>query len=117
MKQFFVAPLIVFCVSLLSVGLAGVVQDPVEQPAASGSKEVPVDEQFVAVDNMHHFMEYICEPSYKGLKATLATEPTNRKQWKPFKNHSLVLAESIALVAQAAVPKKQTSQSNGSRFR
>lgn len=100
MKQFFVAPLIVFCVSLLSVGLAGVVQDPVEQPAASGSKEVPVDEQFVAVDNMHHFMEYICEPSYKGLKATLATEPTNRKQWKPFKNHSLVLAESIALVAQ-----------------
>ena len=44
--------------------------------------------------------------SYKGLKATLATEPSNRKEWKPFKNHSLVLAESIALVAQRG-PKEE----------
>ena len=107
--------MIVFCVSLFSVGLANVVQDPVEkpaakQPAASGSKEVSIDEQFVAVDNMHHFMEYICEPSYKGLKAILATEPANRKEWKPFKNHSLVLAETIALVAQRGPKDSEKSK-------
>ena len=65
-------------------------------------KEVSIDEQFVEVDNMHHFMEYICEPSYKGLKATLATEPANRKAWKPFKNHALVLAETATMVAARA---------------
>ena len=54
---------------------------------------------FEPVDDMHHFMEYVCEPSYKGLKQVLATEPANRQDWKSFKNHALVLAETSALVA------------------
>ncbi|MCP4096188.1 MAG: hypothetical protein GY748_08095 [Planctomycetaceae bacterium] len=68
-----------------------VTSQPIQQPATDGD--------FEPVDNMHHFMEYICEPSYKGLKQVLATEPADRKAWKAFKNHALVLAESSALVA------------------
>lgn len=61
--------------------------------------QTTTDGNFEPIDNMHHFMEYICEPSYKGLKQVLATEPADRKAWKAFKNHALVLAESSALVA------------------
>lgn len=57
------------------------------------------DDDFEPIDNMHHFMEYICEPSYKGLRQVMATEPADRKAWKVFKNHALVLAETSALVA------------------
>ena len=70
-----------------------------ESKKQEAKEEASIDEQFVPVDNMHHFMEYICEPSYKGLKAALAEEPANRRAWKPFKNHSLVLAETSAMVA------------------
>lgn len=109
MKQLFLTPAIVFFTSVISIGLASIVQDPDDKPA-SDAAEVTVDEQFVAVDNMHHFMEYICEPSYKGLKSTLATEPENRKAWKPFKNHALVLAESISLVAQRGPKEEEKSK-------
>lgn len=61
-----------------------------------------VANKFQPVDNMHHFMEYVCEPSYKGLKALLATKPADRKAWKAFKNHSLVLAETSAIVSSRA---------------
>lgn len=109
MNRYFVAPVIAFCVSLLSVGLANVVQEPDDKPT-DGAKKVSIDEQFVAVDNMHHFMEYICEPSYKGLKATLATEPENRKAWKPFKNYALVLAETSVLVSQRGPKEAEKSK-------
>jgi len=109
MKQFFLAPAVVLCASLISIGLASVIQESDDKPA-EGSKEVSVDDQFVAVDNMHHFMEYVFEPSYKGLKATLAAEPENRKAWKPFKNHALVLAESTTLLAQRGPEEAEKSK-------
>ena len=73
---------------------------------SSNSKEAADEEAFAPIDNMHHFMEYICEPSYKGLKQVLATEPADRKAWKVFKNHALVLAETSALVAERG-PEKE----------
>lgn len=94
----------------LSLGLAWpVVQDKKEMAkeatAAQETKAAETDEtddeqEFEPVDNMHHFMEYICEPSYKGLRAALETEPENRRAWKAFKNHALVLAETSKLVAE-----------------
>jgi len=104
MKRLATLLLILFTV-VVSGGLASthfVPQEKTKPANQEKEKEVPIDEQFEAVDNMHHFMEYICEPSYKGLKAALATEPANRKAWKPFKNHALVLAETAALVAARA---------------
>ncbi|GEM_PF-1138917 len=61
---------------------------------------------FKPVDNMHHFMEYICEPSYKGLLKSLSSEPADRNAWKVVLNHSLVLAETSSMVAQRA-PKEE----------
>ncbi len=62
-------------------------------------QDLSLQDQFVPVDNMHHFMEYVCEPSYKSLKQIMTKEPENRSEWKAFKNHALVLAESSALVS------------------
>ena len=30
-------------------------------------------------DEMHHFMEYVFEPNYKRLKASMAAEPTGKQ--------------------------------------
>jgi hypothetical protein len=57
-------------------------------------------ESFEPIDNMHHFMEYISQPSYRSLKKSFAGEaPENRKGWKSIKSHALILAETSALVA------------------
>ena len=72
---------------------------PQNKVMPQSAPQTTTDDDFEPIDNMHHFMEYICEPSYKGLKQVLATEPADRKAWKAFKNHALVLAESSALVA------------------
>lgn len=66
------------------------------------AKTVPAEDQFAPVDDMHPFLEYVCEPSYKGLKQLLATKPENRTAWKAFKYHAIVLAETSALVANRA---------------
>jgi hypothetical protein len=93
------------------VGLSTpVVQEPSEESmvkANQGETDLRADAQFAPVDNMHHFMEYVCEPSYKELKALLAKEPEDRRGWKAFKNHALVLAETSALVA-ARSPKDES---------
>lgn len=72
---------------------------PQNKVMPQSAPQTTTEDDFEPIDNMHHFMEYICEPSYKGLKQVLATEPADRKAWKAFKNHALVLAESSALVA------------------
>ena len=52
---------------------------------------------------MHHFMEYVSQPSYKALKTAFAgAPPENRRAWSGIKSHSLILAETSALVAQRA---------------
>ncbi len=91
----------VFCLSYGNIEPASKKSPMSDAPARSAiiQDDVSTDEQFEPVDNMHHFMEYICEPSYKGLKAGLAEEPKDRRSWKAFKNHALVLAETSALVA------------------
>jgi hypothetical protein len=59
---------------------------------------------------MHHFMEYISQPSYRALKKTFAGEtPKNRKGWKSIKSHALILAETSALVADR-VPDEATDE-------
>lgn len=95
-------PLVAFTVSL-GWGI------PIEQETNKSLPDKPAQEnivspkdEFAPVEDMHHFMEYVCEPSYKGLKAVLASEPENRQAWKAFKNHALVLAETSALVAARA---------------
>lgn len=56
---------------------------PEEAPAAA-----PVE------SDMHEFMEYVYEPAYKRLKASMATAPENNQGWKAIKGDALTLAEA-----------------------
>ncbi len=99
--------LIAFVLAMLVIasGLSfPVVQEPAKQLPTKPEQEKlgPADSEFAPVEDMHHFMEYVCEPGYKGLKQILSTEPENRNTWKAFKSHALVLAETSALVAARA---------------
>lgn len=104
MKTVFTVSIATLLLATLAVSLGmafPIVQAPQKNlPGKPAQEQVASeDDQFAPIEDMHHFMEYVCEPSYKGLKQVLATEPANRKAWKAFKNHALVLAETSALVA------------------
>lgn len=88
-------------------------------PAAAQQQETTTDEPaetFAPVDNMHHFMEYICEPSYKALKQIMKQEPENRQAWKAFKNHSLVLAETAALLPARGPQDDEANQAQWTKI-
>ena len=78
-------------------------------PVAVQETEAAQDEAFAAIDNMHHFMEYISQPSYRALKDGLATEPADRAAWRPLKSHALILAETSAIVSRRT-PEKATDE-------
>ncbi len=89
-------------------------QDPQEKSESEKAEmkmaKADADEEatFEPIDNMHHFMEYISQPSYRALKKSFAGEaPADRKGWKQIKSHALILAETSALVADR-VPKGST---------
>ena len=44
-------------------------------------------------ESMHEFMEYVFQPTYRRLKASMAVEPKDKAGWKPIKADSLTLAE------------------------
>jgi hypothetical protein len=56
------------------------------QATSAGPKAVEPD--------MHEFMEYVFEPTYKRLKLSMAAAPANNSAWKGIKGDALVLAES-----------------------
>ena len=57
------------------------------------------------VDNMHHFMEYIYEPTFDHLNSAVAAEPSDKATWSRIKSASLILAESSILLANRAPSK------------
>lgn len=52
----------------------------------------------IVEDNMHEFMEYVFQPTYRRLKESIASEPTDNKGWKAIKSDALILAESCNLL-------------------
>ena len=54
---------------------------------ADGTAPEPVEE------DMHEFMEYVFQPTYRRLKAAMAEEPADNNAWKAIKADSLILAE------------------------
>lgn len=44
-------------------------------------------------DDMHEFMEYVFQPTYKRLKASMAGTEKDGGAWKSIKSDSLILAE------------------------
>ena len=69
------------------------------EQASEVAEPQPVD------DSMHHFMEYVMEPNYLRLKASMATSPADKKAWKAVKGDALTLAESANLLLLRA-PKE-----------
>lgn len=55
--------------------------------------------------NMHEFMEYYHQPTYRRLKVAMASEPTDKAGWKAIKSDSLILAEGSNLLL-SRVPEK-----------
>jgi hypothetical protein len=56
-------------------------------PPAPTSQTQPVEK------DMHEFMEYVFQPTYKRLKASMASEPADNNAWKGIKADALTLAE------------------------
>jgi hypothetical protein len=44
-------------------------------------------------DDMHEFMEYVFEPTFKRLQQQMAVKEKDRAVWKQIKSDSLILAE------------------------
>jgi hypothetical protein len=63
-----------------------------EAATAAEPAPEPVD------DDMHHFMEYVFEPSYKRLRAEMAKETKDKAVWKAVKGDALTLAECANLL-------------------
>ena len=89
------------------IGFGPQEEDKPAKPDQKMEKKVEprFEDKFEAVDSMHHFMEYICEPSYKALRKELSEEPKDRRAWRGLKSHMLILAETSSLVSQR-VPEK-----------
>ncbi len=61
-------------------------------PIASTDDPTPVEE------SMHEFMEYVFQPTYLRLKASMVAVPADNKGWKALKSDALILAESCNLL-------------------
>jgi len=72
---------------------------PTSNDANAGSAPILVEDADAPVeDSMHEFMEYVFQPTYLRLKASMATVPVDNKGWKVVKSDSLILAESCNLL-------------------
>ncbi len=65
---------------------------------AGYSPVVPTDDAAPVEDSMHEFMEYVFQPTWLRLKASMAATPVDNKGWKALKSDSLILAESCNLL-------------------
>ncbi len=82
-------------IALASISLSDAVHaDPSPQSDDAGTQAVESD--------MHEFMEYYFQPTYKRLKAAMAEAPADRAGWKAVKADSLILAESGNLLVARA---------------
>jgi hypothetical protein len=104
---------LIVCVTFAFAATQDEQENSKTKPAATQEAEkggASDEASFEPIDNMHHFMEYISQPSYRSLKKSFAGEaPENRKGWKSIKSHALILAETSALVADR-VPKDSSEE-------
>ena len=65
---------------------------------AAPAPAAPADGAEIVEDSMHEFMEYVFQPTYRRLKASMASEPADKAGWKAVKSDALILAESCNLL-------------------
>jgi hypothetical protein len=78
---------------------------PVVQAQSPAPKSQPVE------SDMHEFMEYVFQPTYKRLQKSIAAEPADKAGWKGIKADSLILAEAGNLLLDRG-PKEGASEWN-----
>lgn len=90
---------------ILAAAIAGIFFLRSEDAQATGVTAVasPVipdaeDKAEIVEESMHEFMEYVFQPTYRRLKASMASEPSDNADWKAVKSDSLILAESCNLL-------------------
>lgn len=91
-----------------SVAIAALSSAPDNQRVHAAATPAPVDEAEVVEEDMHEFMEYVFQPTYRRLKAAMAEKPADRSGWKAIKSDALILAESCNLLFA------RTPEDNGS---
>ena len=83
-----------FLSASLFAGLAaGVFWTTASTPVAAYPGE-KADAALPVESDMHEFMEYVFQPTYKRLKTAMASKPANNQDWKGIKADSLILAEA-----------------------
>jgi len=91
----FVSSLFAVVAALVALGL---VYSTPNDAQAGYSPTVSTDDAAPVEDSMHEFMEYVFQPTYLRLKASMAAAPADNKGWKAVKSDSLILAESCNLL-------------------
>ena len=85
----------IVCFLVLGLLVTGrIVFGPSAEVAKSALAQEAAPEDKAVEPDMHEFMEYVCEPPCKRLKAVLATAPADNAAWKGIKSDSLILAEA-----------------------
>lgn len=81
-----------------------------ESTAQQSSPSSDQKETTVPVEpDMHEFMEYVFQPTFKHLKSAMAAAPSDNQGWKAIKADSLILAEggNLLLIRQ---PQADTAE-------
>lgn len=95
---------------LVMVTCAVLALDSGVRPIAAAAPETAAAPTPVEPD-MHEFMEYVFQPTFKQLKPVMAAKPENNQGWKAMKVGSLILAEggNLLLLRQ---PEKNAADWN-----
>lgn len=80
-----------------------------KEPAKIDTNIDTSDKSLVPIEtDMHEFMEYFLQPSFKRLKPAMETEPVDNGGWKAIKAEALTLAEAGNLILMRA-PEEDTA--------
>lgn len=86
----------VLALGLLSVPVIALVTVFSSSLTQTASAQPPNEPDATAVpveDDMHEFMEYVFQPTYKRLKESMSASEKDNATWKSIKSDSLILAE------------------------
>lgn len=85
----------------LMFAVTGWYWSPPEMVQAASPQDEATNAEPVESD-MHEFMEYVFQPTFKRLQPAMSAEPTDHQGWKSIKADSLILAEggNLLLIRQ-----------------
>lgn len=74
-----------------------------ESVAVHAAADEKADAAEPVESDMHEFMEYVFQPTFKRLKPAMAAAPADNAAWKAIKSDSLILAEggNLLLIRQS----------------